>query len=70
MKRFSILLCLVVALALTVAPVSWSHQVKPPGLGGDCTTTLHAGKGVPAHTIAMPTAAENSPSVTGGFCTD
>jgi hypothetical protein len=69
MKRFLILSTLVATGALTVAPVGWSHQVTPPGLDGECTTTLHAGKAVPAHTIAMPTAAANSPAVTGGFCT-
>jgi hypothetical protein len=39
------------------------------GLEGEFAMTLNAGKPVPAHFIAMPTAAANSPGFTGGFCT-
>ncbi len=69
MKRIRIVSAVLVAVALAVAPTAWGHQVTPPGLDGACTTTLHAGKPVPAHFVAMPTAAANSPAVTGGFCT-
>lgn len=69
MERLVILSTLAAAAALAAAPAASSHQVKPPGLGGECTTTLHGGKPVPAHFVAMPTAAANSPAVAGGFCT-
>jgi hypothetical protein len=68
MKRVFILSC-IAAAGLSTAPAASAHQVTPPGLDGECTTTLHAGKAVPAHTIAMPVAAPRSPAVTGGFCT-
>jgi hypothetical protein len=66
MKR--LLIVPIAAAALACAPAASAHQVTPPGLDGDCTTTLHAGKGVPAHQIAMPIAAPSSPAIIGGFC--
>lgn len=69
MKKKLFLTGLAAGLALAASSAASAHQVTPPGLDGACTTTLHAGKAVPAHFIAMPTAAANSPAVTGGFCT-
>lgn len=60
---------LLAGLTLAASGPASAHQVTPPGLGGACTTTLHAGKAVPAHFIAMPIAAAGSPAVAGGFCT-
>ncbi|HXG76775.1 MAG TPA: hypothetical protein VNJ53_09410 [Gaiellaceae bacterium] len=69
MKKPTFVMLLIAGMALAGASAASAHQVTPPGLGGACTTTLHAGKAVPAHFVAMPTAAANSPAVAPGFCT-
>lgn len=69
MRRRIVLAGVVAGAALVLASAASAHQVTPPGLNGACTTTLHAGKAVPAHFVAMPTAAANSPAIAGGFCT-
>lgn len=69
MKKRMLVTGLIAGVALTATSAASAHQVTPPGLGGACTTTLHAGKPVPAHFAAMPIAAANSPAVVPGFCT-
>lgn len=69
MKKLTVVAVLIAGMALAAASAASAHQVTPPGLDGACTTTLHAGKAVPAHFLAMPIAAANSPAVAPGFCT-
>jgi hypothetical protein len=64
-----ILLLLVVLTAFIAAPTTSAHRAAPPGHGGECTTSVHAGDpDNPAHERGVATASDRSPAIEPGAC--